>query len=129
MLNSYEKSLKKAAQLAKTEKLTNTQFLNEDLTRLSFKEASFDHIFLCFVLEHVPSPVQILTELKRVLKPNGTITVIEGDHGSVYFHPESKMARKVIHAQVELQKQKGGNANIGRTLYPLLQQALSLIHI
>jgi len=118
-----EQSLKKAAKLAKEAGLVNTQFLNEDLTKLSFKNASFDHIFLCFVLEHVPSPHQILKELKRVLKPNGTITVIEGDHGSVYFHPENKMARKVIHAQVALQKQKGGNANIGRTLYPLLQQA------
>jgi len=118
-----QKSLEKAAKLAKEEGLPNTQFLNEDLTKLSFKTASFDHIFLCFVLEHVPSPSQILRELKRVLKPNGTITVIEGDHGSVYFHPESKMARKVINAQVVLQAQKGGNANIGRTVYPLLQQA------
>lgn len=117
-----KKSLAKAAKLAREEGLSNTQFLNENLTKLSFKSATFDHIFLCFVLEHVPSPIQILTELKRVLKPNGTITVIEGDHGSVYFHPESKMARKAINAQVLLQAQKGGNANIGRTLFPLLQQ-------
>ena len=33
------------------------------------------------------------------------------------------MARKAIQAQIDLQAQKGGNANIGRTLYPLLQQA------
>ena len=33
------------------------------------------------------------------------------------------MARKAINAQTVLQAQKGGNANIGRRLYPLLQQA------
>ena len=49
--------------------------------------------------------------------------MIEGDHGSVYFHPESEMARKAIQAQVDLQQNKGGNANIGRTLFPLLQEA------
>lgn len=117
-----QKSLEKAAKLAKEEGVANTQFINDNLTKLSFKDAAFDHIFLCFVLEHIPSPNQMLKELKRVLKPNGTITVIEGDHGSVYFHPESEMARKVINAQVMLQAQKGGNANIGRTIYPLLQQ-------
>lgn len=57
------------------------------------------------------------------MKPNGTITLIEGDHGSTYFHPESTFARKAINCQVTLQAQAGGNANIGRSLYPLLLQS------
>ena len=61
--------------------------------------------------------------MKRVLKKNGTITLIEGDHGSTYFHPDSEAAKKAIQCQVELQKQNGGDANIGRKLYPLLDQA------
>ena len=61
--------------------------------------------------------------LKNHLKPGGTITVIEGDHGSVYFHPDSQAAHKAIQCQVELQRRAGGNAMIGRELYPLLRQA------
>ncbi|MCK7574527.1 MAG: hypothetical protein MZV65_00385 [Chromatiales bacterium] len=61
--------------------------------------------------------------LKEYLKEGGTITVIEGDHGSVYFHPESEAAHKAIQCQVELQRRAGGNAMIGRELYPLLNQA------
>ncbi|MEM6317558.1 MAG: methyltransferase domain-containing protein [Bacteroidota bacterium] len=118
-----KKSLNKAKALAKSEGLLNTKFLYEDLTQLSFKAASFDHVFVCFVLEHLPNPQQILQELRRVLKPNGTITVIEGDHGSTYFHPESEKARRVIEAQVVLQRQKGGDADIGRRLFPILQKA------
>jgi hypothetical protein len=55
--------------------------------------------------------------------PGGTITVIEGDHGSVCFHPDSQAAHRAIQCQVELQRRAGGDATIGRALYPLLCQA------
>jgi hypothetical protein len=55
-----------------------------------------------------------------VTKPGGTITVIEGDHGSVYFHPENEDARRAIACLVKLQADGGGDSLIGRRLYPLL---------
>jgi hypothetical protein len=64
-----------------------------------------------------------LQTLKTLLRPGGTITVIEGDHGSAYFHPDSEAAQKAIRCQVDLQRRDGGNAMIGRALYPLLHQA------
>src|SRR5439155_14899232 len=45
---------------------------------------------------------------------------IEGDHGSTYFYPESREAQAAIQCQVQLQHDAGGNALIGRQLYPLL---------
>lgn len=102
---------------------TNVVFKQADIFNLPFEKNSFDHIFICFVLEHLPEPVKALSVLKQFLKPGGTITLIEGDHGSAYFHPESHYADQVIQCQVKLQKQSGGNANIGRQLYPLLEQS------
>ena len=61
--------------------------------------------------------------MRDCLRPGGTITVIEGDHGSAYFHPDSEAARAAIFCQVELQSRAGGNALIGRSLYPLLVTA------
>jgi hypothetical protein len=75
------------------------------------------------VLEHLARPIEALKALKRVLKAGGSITAIEGDHGSAYFHPDSEFARRAVHCQVELQARAGGNALIGRTLYPLLAEA------
>ncbi|HEY4037875.1 MAG TPA: hypothetical protein VGM15_03565, partial [Burkholderiaceae bacterium] len=49
--------------------------------------------------------------------------VIEGDHGSTYFHPDSGAARRAIECQVELQRRAAGNALVGRQLYPLLIEA------
>ena len=46
--------------------------------------------------------------------------MIEGDHGSTYFHPESPGARKTIQWLVDIQAEMGGNSLIGRQLYPLL---------
>jgi len=103
--------------------LGNVRFQQADLFALPFERESFDHVFVCFVLEHVARPLEALARLKEVLKPGGTITVIEGDHGSTYFHPDSEAAYEAIRCQVELQRAAGGNANIGRELYPLLRQA------
>jgi protein-L-isoaspartate O-methyltransferase len=101
----------------------NVSFRQGDIFNLPFKPESFDHIFVCFVLEHLARPVEALNCLKNLLKAGGTITVIEGDHGSTYFYPDSEAAHKAIQCQVELQKRAGGNANIGRELYPLLTTA------
>ena len=78
---------------------------------------------MCFVLEHLANPVRALHILKQFLKPGGSIIVIEGDHGSAFFYPDSDAAHKAIQCQVQLQAQAGGNALIGRELYPLLRSA------
>ncbi|HEX2769360.1 MAG TPA: methyltransferase domain-containing protein [Geobacteraceae bacterium] len=125
-----EDSLATARLNAEAAGITNVIFQQGDIFHLPFAPNSFDHIFVCFVLEHLPHPVNALNILKSHLKIGGSITVIEGDHGSAYFFPDSESAQKVISCQVELQKRSGGNANIGRELYPLLNGAgFGAIHV
>lgn len=88
----------------------------------NYAAETFDHVFVCFLLEHLADPADALQRLRRMVRPGGTITVIEGDHGSTYFHPDSAAAREAIAAQVQLQRSAGGDAMIGRRLYPLLRQ-------
>ena len=90
---------RKAVQEAGIRNVTLTQ---ADIFHLPFPSESFDHVFLCFVLEHLAHPVEALRALKCVLKSGGTITVIEGDHGSTYFYPDSDYARRTVRCQVEL---------------------------
>jgi SAM-dependent methyltransferase len=103
--------------------LTNVAFRQADIFALPFEAESFDHVFVCFVLEHLARPVEALAILKRLLRPGGTITVIEGDHGSTYFYPDSLAAHDAIQCQVMMQREAGGNALIGRQVYPLLVEA------
>ena len=118
-----ETSLAEARKAAQAAGIDNVTFRQADILDLPFPPESFDHVFVCFVLEHLAQPVPALRALKRALKPGGTVTVIEGDHGSTYFHPDSDHAQRAVRSLVELQARAGGNALIGRALYPLLTQA------
>ena len=98
-------------------------FQRADLFELSAKDGPFDHIFLCFVLEHLPDPVAALRHLGTLVKTGGSITAIEGDHGSFYCYPESLDAKRAVQCLVDSQARLGGDALIGRRLYPLFQSA------
>lgn len=116
-------SVEAARRAAQRAGLVNICFQAADIFHLPFKESSFDHVFVCFVLEHLKEPLLALERLKTVLKPGGTLTVIEGDHGSTFFHPHSAAAWRTVQCQIDLQAAAGGNALIGRQLYPLLRTA------
>ena len=118
-----EASLAEAMKAVQAAALNNVTLRRADIFHLPFQPESFDHVFVCFVLEHLAQPAAALQALKHVLKPGGTITVIEGDHGSTFFYPDSEYARRAVRCQVELQASAGGNALIGRALYPLLRKA------
>jgi len=116
-------SLNKAKATIAAAKLGNVTFQQADLFNLPFDAETFDHVFICFVLEHLEYPLKALKCLKKVLKKGGTVTVIEGDHGSFYCHPQSTAASRAVQCLIDVQAHLKGNSLIGRQLYPLLQQA------
>ncbi len=116
-------SLERARRAAEENNLTNVIFEQADIFNLPFDEESLDHIFVCFVLEHLNEPLKALLNLKKILKTGGSITVIEGDHGSFYSHPESREAMLAVRCLIEIQARIGGNSLIGRQVYPILFSA------
>jgi len=113
-------SLAKAQERISEAGYTNITLRQADICTMQFPAETFDHVFVCFTLEHIPDPLIALNNLKKVLRPGGTITVIEGDHGSAIFYPDTRAAHHVINCLVTLQRQTGGNALIGRELEHLL---------
>lgn len=116
-------SLNQAKILMDNERIENVNFQIADIMDLPFEDETFDHVFICFVLEHLPDPVGALLSLKRVLKKGGSITVIEGDHGSCYFYPETEEAVRAWQCLIEVQTELDCNPLMGRELYPLLVEA------
>ncbi len=116
-------SIAEAKRSADRAGLANVEFRQADIFALPFDGECFDHVFVCLVPEHLSRPGEALAGLERLLRPGGTITVIEGDHGSAYFHPDSAAAHAAIQCQIALQEAAGGNALIGRQLYPLTAEA------
>jgi SAM-dependent methyltransferase len=101
----------------------NVEFREANMFDLPFGDEHFDHVFLCFVLEHLPDPAAALEVTKRVLKRGGTITAIEGDHGSWYCYPQTPESSRAVQCLIEIQAGLGGDSLIGRRLYPLLCEA------
>ena len=117
------RSLDAARARVRAASLGNVEFREADVYDLPFAEESFDHVFVCFVLEHLRRPQEALAALRARVRPGGTLTVIEGDHGSTYFHPDDPDARRAIDCLVALQARAGGDALIGRQLFPLMTRA------
>lgn len=122
-LDISQDSLDTARRMAQDRQLANVTFRQGDIYHLPYHTGSFDHVFVCFVLEHLSNPPLALAGIQRVLKPGGTLTVIEGDHGSYYCHPRSRAADQTVQCLVKIQAAAGGDALIGRRLYPLLVDA------
>lgn len=122
-VDSVAHSLAIARERVASAGLDNVTFEQADIFRLPYPDHHFDHVFVCFVLEHLRNPVGALRCLKRVIVPGGSLTAIEGDHGSTYFYPDSPAARRTIQCLIDIQAQMGGNSLIGRQLYPLLTGA------
>jgi len=117
------RSLATARSSALVAGLTNVEFFETDIYTMPFAAESLDHVFGAFVLEHLARPLDALIAVKHVLRPGGTITLFEGDHGSVLMYPPSEATSRVIACQVELQRRAGGDALIGRRLHQLLSTA------
>ena len=54
-------SAKEASRKVAEVGLNNVRVLQADIFHLPFREEQFDHLFICFVLEHLPRPVEALT--------------------------------------------------------------------
>jgi ubiquinone/menaquinone biosynthesis C-methylase UbiE len=94
-----------------------------DATKLPWQDNCFDRLYAIWFLEHLPNPLQVLQEAKRVLKPGGTITVTETDYRTLLVSPESADYRYLIDSLCELLLQAKGNPSMGQCLGTLLVQA------
>jgi ubiquinone/menaquinone biosynthesis C-methylase UbiE len=71
--------------------LDNVEFHVADAHHLPLEDASVDRAFLVGVLPEIPDPQGALAELRRVLRPHGTLSISEG-----FFDPDYRFAFETI---------------------------------
>lgn len=91
-----------------------------DATDLQFEARDFDAAFLCWVLEHVPSPARVLSEVRRVLAPGSPVYITEVMNASFLLDPYSPNVWKYWMAFNDFQIEQGGDPFVGAKLGNLL---------
>ncbi len=87
-----------------------------DAQNMDFTAHSFDGAFLCWVLEHVPDPLQILNEVRRVLRPGGVVYITEVVNSSFFLDPYSPNLWKYWMAFNDYQFDGAGDPFVGAKL-------------
>lgn len=112
----------KQLEVAKENIGSNVYFCQGDAHILPFKDNQFDIVFCRYVLEHVVNPIQVLQEMKRVLRLGGKIFVQENNILINVLYPECPNFESIWKKFAKLQDKLGGDALIGKKLFKLLKE-------
>lgn len=90
---------------------------------LPFASDSFDGAFICWLLEHVQNPVQILKEVKRVIKSEAIVYCTEVMNATFFVNPYSPATLQYWFAFNDHQCNLGGDPFVGAKLGNYLKEA------
>ncbi len=91
-------------------------YARADATHLPFRDAHFDRVHCSWFLEHIPNPVAVLKEVRRVLKPGGYCHFTEVDNATLRLVPPQPAVDEVMNALNSGQIAAGGDPFIGPKL-------------
>lgn len=116
------KQIEYARQYLPTIGVNDAELVVGDAAKLPWADATFDHVYMIWIVEHLRDPLPILREARRVLKPGGTIRLTETDYASIVPYPSSRAYTQYMDSFIEYFNQSG-DAYVGRRLGSLLEQA------
>ncbi len=106
-----------------SKKYPHLKFESHDLSRLPFQEGSFDFIFSHYVYEHLKDPIAVTKELKRVLKKDGEILLINPDGVFENFFCEDRELVRDIERCCQYLASNVVDNRAGRKLVQYLREA------
>jgi SAM-dependent methyltransferase len=86
--------------------------------QLPFADASFDAVFACAVLQHVPDPKALVGEMRRVARPGAVVALADADWDGFLVHPSDPLldrGQDVLRAL-----RSTGDPTVGKRLRDLL---------
>jgi len=115
--------LEGARALARELGVDNVSFRQASIFELPFEDGSFDLVFSQAVFCHIANHDQALSEIRRVLRPGGVVSIRDVISGYVVYWPDDPLIREVQRLFRLGQQRSGGNPDVGRELGALLHRA------
>lgn len=99
------------------------QTLHASAADLPIDNSWADFSYARFLLQHVPSPSNVIAEAYRCTKPGGLFCAVDSDDGLIICFPENVKVQYFLEEVRAKQAAYGGDRFIGRKLHNLFHQA------
>lgn len=94
----------------------NLSFEVGNVYEVDYLDDHFDVVYAHQVLQHLSRPVDALQEMKRVLKPGGTLAVRDADYGGFVWSPGDPRLDRWLALYHHILRANGAEADAGRYL-------------
>lgn len=99
------------------------ELFQQDAQKLELEFEKFDAAFICWFLEHVPSPLEVLKQVYKHLKKGATICLTEVFNQTLFMEPYSSAYLKYWFEFNDLQWSMKGHPFVGAQLGHYLKEA------
>src|SRR6185437_2958770 len=73
----------------KTETIKNIELIHGNAMELPFEDNTFDYVTIGFGLRNVPDYMQVLKEMRRVVKPGGMVVCLETSQPTMFGYKQA----------------------------------------
>jgi len=103
--------------------IENVTFTVASAYDTGLESENFDLVFCRFVLMHLQRPEEALREMRRLLRPGGTLAVEDGDFTALFSYPPLEAFDRCMALYRAAGERHGADFEIGRRLYALVREA------
>ncbi len=96
--------------------LDNVEFLKADVYAPGLPENAFDFAYARFLFQHLQHPETALGAVRRLVKPGGTVLLVDADDGLLGICPEPAGFAEFTARAADYQAGRGGDRRVGRKL-------------
>lgn len=97
-------------------------FICQDAKKLELPRI-YDSVFICWALEHISEPIEVLKGMKQFMLPGAKIWITEVFNSSFYFYPGLPGLKRYYDAYNQLQIGFGGDPDVGAKLGNMLKES------